>query len=57
MNKNNNKLKSPQKRVESEIEKDLSGYPIYPDSEDIYENDKEERDLNPEENHQVVAMF
>ena len=49
MNKNNNKLKSPQKRVESKIEKDLSGYPIYPDSEDIYENDKEERDLNPED--------
>ena len=49
MKKNNSKFKSPQKRIESEIEKSLPGYPIYPDSEDIYENDKEERDLNPED--------
>ena len=49
MKKNNSKFKSPQKRIESEIEKGLPGYPHYPDSEDIYENAKEERNLNPED--------
>jgi hypothetical protein len=27
----------------------LPGYPIYPDQEDIYKRDKEERDLDPED--------
>ena len=49
MKKNNSKFKSPQKRIESEIEKGLPGYPHYPDSEDIYENAKEGRNLNPED--------
>lgn len=28
---------------------DFPGYPIYPESEDIYKNAKEEKDLNPED--------
>lgn len=29
--------------------KEFPGYPLYPDSEDIYKNSKEEKDLNPED--------
>jgi hypothetical protein len=28
---------------------DLSGYPLYPDNEDIYSKYREEKDINPEE--------
>lgn len=28
---------------------DLPGYPLYPDSDDIYNRDKEETEINPED--------
>ena len=30
-------------------DKDLPGYPIYPAGEDIYNNAKEEKDIDPED--------
>jgi hypothetical protein len=30
-------------------EKNPSGYPVYPDNEDIYRNFREEKDINPED--------
>ncbi|MGV8964290.1 MAG: hypothetical protein ACOH2V_13050 [Candidatus Saccharimonadaceae bacterium] len=36
-------------KTENKKEDDLPGYPLYPESEDIYENFGEERDLNPED--------
>lgn len=30
-------------------EDDLSGYPVYPPEEDIYNKDKKEKDINPED--------
>ena len=38
----------PQKKAE-ESEEDLPGYPHYPAKEDIYNNSKEETDINPED--------
>ncbi|MDP2339072.1 MAG: hypothetical protein Q8N05_21980 [Bacteroidota bacterium] len=34
----------------------LPGYPIYPDSEDIYNNYLEERDINPEDIHKTKEL-
>ena len=43
------KLNKSGNQTESKKEDDLPGYPLYPDSEDIYKNFQEERDLNPED--------
>ena len=40
-NKNNN----PKLNIEKEVQSDFPGYPHYPPSEDIYENDFEEEDI------------
>ncbi|MFA6359152.1 MAG: hypothetical protein WCX14_00385 [Dysgonamonadaceae bacterium] len=55
MNEKNNILKSSEKRIENKKEKDLLGYPLYPDSEDIYKKAKEETDLNPEDTSKTKA--
>lgn len=44
-NKNNN----PKLNIEKEVQSDFPGYPHYPPSEDIYENDFEEEDINLED--------
>jgi hypothetical protein len=43
------KKKEENKKAKEEENIDLPGYPIYPASEDIYNNDKEEKDLDPED--------
>ena len=40
--------KKPKKTAEKSQE-EFPGYPAYPASEDIYQTDKEEKDLDPEE--------
>jgi len=37
------------KLVDSRMKNNLPGYPVYPDSEDIYRNYQEEKELNPED--------
>ncbi len=34
---------------------DLPGYPLYPASEDIFNHDKEEKDLNPEDPSKIKS--
>lgn len=41
--------KGKQKKPGSKPEEKFPGYPIYPDNEDIYRTDKEEKDLDPED--------
>jgi hypothetical protein len=36
-------------RSETQKEKDSEGYPVYPESEDIYSKCREERELDPED--------
>lgn len=44
-----NKLKLSENKIEKKGVDDPQGYPLYPDSEDIYENFQEEKDINPED--------
>ena len=39
----------PDSQARKKKEGDLPGYPLYPDSEDIYKNFEEEEDINPED--------
>ena len=39
----------PEQLVDSKMKNNLPGYPVYPDSEDIYRNYQEEKELNPED--------
>jgi len=36
------------KQVDKENKNSLPGYPLYPDNEDIYQRDKEEENIDPE---------
>jgi len=49
MKEKNDKLKPSESQVGNDDEKKFEGYPIYPDSEDIYKNFQEEEDINPED--------
>lgn len=40
---------SKAKKTEEKSEESFPGYPIYPANEDIYQTDKEEKDLDPED--------
>jgi hypothetical protein len=40
-------------KTENATVSNLSGYPIYPDDEDVYIQWKEEKELNPEETSQM----
>ncbi len=44
-----NKLNKPDNKADNIEENDLQGYPIYPDSEDIYRNFQEESNIDPED--------
>lgn len=48
MKEENKTVKSSKKDSNKKVKKDFPGYPIYPASEDIYSNDKEEMDIDPE---------
>ena len=43
------KLKPSESQTDSEKENNFPGYPVYPDSEDIYRNFLEEEEINPED--------
>ena len=42
---------NPSGRESNKDEDNLPGYPVYPESEDIYNNYLEEKDINPEDIH------
>lgn len=48
MNNKNDNLKSSGSNTEKKKKDNPEGYPLYPESEDIYERLEEEKDLNPE---------
>jgi len=43
------KLKPSESQTDSNKENNFPGYPVYPDSEDIYKKFQEEEDINPED--------
>ena len=48
--KTKGKIKNPDDRQTSDRKKEnLQGYPLYPDSEDIYSKYHEEKEINPED--------
>lgn len=49
MEKKINKSTWPGRSAEKKEKDDLPGYPLYPDSEDIYKEFEEEEDINPED--------
>ena len=49
MKEKSDKLNPSDSQSGNKDDYDLQGYPIYPDSEDIYTNFQEEVDINPEE--------
>ena len=49
MEKKNNKLNPSEYHNDKKKEDNPPGYPLYPDSEDIYENFQEETDISPED--------
>ncbi len=49
MKKQDKKLNLPDNQTDSKEENILPGYPVYPDSEDIYKNFREEEEINPED--------
>ena len=48
MKKKNSKTSWSEQQTEKNKVDSLPGYPLYPDDEDIYENFREEADLDPE---------
>ena len=48
MNKKKGYLNLSERQTDKEKQDNPKGYPRYPDSEDIYENFDEERDIDPE---------
>jgi hypothetical protein len=48
MKERNEKLNPSESQAGNEKEKNLPGYPIYPEGEDIYKKFEEEEDINPE---------
>ena len=49
MKAKNHKTNLPRQQKDPGENKDLSGYPVYPASEDIYSKFTEEMDINPED--------
>jgi len=49
MKKRSDKLRPSESQTNSEKENSLPGYPLYPDSEDIYKKFQEEEEINPED--------
>ncbi len=49
MKKKGNKTKLSDEQANKDGKADLPGYPSYPDSEDIYSKDKEEKSVDPED--------
>jgi hypothetical protein len=49
MKKQNDKLNQSDNQTDNHEENNLPGYPIYPDSEDIYRKFQEEEEINPED--------
>jgi hypothetical protein len=49
MKKQNDKLNQSDNQTDNHEENNLPGYPIYPDSEDIYKKFLEEEEINPED--------
>ena len=49
MKERSDKLKTSESQTDSEKENSLPGYPIYPDSEDIYQKFQEEEEINPDD--------
>jgi len=49
MKERSDKLKPSESQTDSEKVNILPGYPIYPDSEDIYKKFEEEEEINPED--------
>lgn len=49
MKKKIDKSNPPENTTDEKQKSNLPGYPLYPDSEDIYKNFKEEEDINPED--------
>jgi len=43
------KLKPSESQTDSNKENNFPGYPVYPDSEDIYKKFQEEEEINPED--------
>ena len=56
MKKKTNTLNLFEIRTGKKKEDDPQGYPLYPDSEDIYENFQEETDINPEDISKTKAL-
>ena len=48
MNKQNDHLKAPGREATTDEQVALEGIPVYPASEDIYRQLKEEQDIDPE---------
>jgi hypothetical protein len=48
MKKKGNKTKLSVEHADKDGKEDLPGYPSYPDNEDIYSKDKEEKNIDPE---------
>jgi len=40
-------------KADSKIEKDLDGYPLYPESEDIFNKGIEEKEIDPEDTSKI----
>ena len=49
MKKQDKKLNLPDNQIDNKEENILPGYPVYPDSEDIYKKFQEEEEINPED--------
>lgn len=49
MTQKETKPEDAEKHEDNNVESNLSGYPPYPAKEDIYNQEKEEKDLNPED--------
>ena len=60
MNKEKSDLPNLVDKESGNEENNLPGYPVYPESEDIYNNFLEEKDINPEETQmtkELIAEF
>lgn len=55
MKKNTNKLNQDESYTDKNQKDNPPGYPLYPESEDIYEKSKEERDIDPEDTSKKKA--
>jgi hypothetical protein len=49
MKKKSKNKKKPGRKIDAEIKDNVTGYPLYPASEDIYSKYKEEKNINPDD--------